>query len=259
VADSAVVLFDDDFESDNGWTVYGDASDGHWERGIPVVEGTVGSPLEDYDGSGSCYLTGNEAGDSDVDDGTTYLVSPTIDLAGADGIVSFAAWWDNRCSPNGIAGDMMYIHISNDGGSSWEFVKVIGPNPAFESLWEVHEFVVSDFVEPTSELQVRFRISDDGLVSCVEAAIDAFRVETYVCECCSGLAGNLDDDPDGNVDIGDLTALISYLYIPPNSEPNCFSAANIDGDVGGIVDIGDLTALISYLYIPPNPDPAACQ
>ena len=60
------------------------------------------------------------------------------------------------------------------------------------------------------------------------------------------------------VDIGDLTALIAYLYIPPNPVPVCFEEANLDGDVGGIVDIGDLTAIIAYLYIPPNPVPASC-
>jgi hypothetical protein len=61
------------------------------------------------------------------------------------------------------------------------------------------------------------------------------------------------------VDIGDLTALIAYLYIPPNPDPVCAQEANIDGDGEGLVDIGDLTALIAYLYIPPNPAPAGCQ
>jgi PKD repeat protein len=76
--------------------------------------------------------------------------------------------------------------------------------------------------------------------------------------CCFGLTGNVDGDIDEIVDIGDLTALISYLYIPPNPEPPCAQEANIDGDTGGLVDIGDLTALISYLYIPPNPIPPHC-
>jgi hypothetical protein len=35
--------------------------------------------------------------------------------------------------------------------------------------------------------------------------------------------------------------------------------ANVDGDGEGVVDIGDLTALIAYLYISPNPPPAFCQ
>jgi hypothetical protein len=87
----------------------------------------------------------------------------------------------------------------------------------------------------------------------VEAAIEWIRTR-----CCVALTGNVDNDPDGLVDIGDLTALISYLYIPPNPEPLCPDEANIDGDPDGLIDIGDLTALISYLYIPPNPEPAAC-
>jgi nitrous oxidase accessory protein NosD len=76
--------------------------------------------------------------------------------------------------------------------------------------------------------------------------------------CCVGTTGNVDADSDELVDIGDVTALIGYLYIPPNPEPECLDEANVDGDDRGLVDIGDLTALIAYLYIPPNPEPAIC-
>jgi hypothetical protein len=76
--------------------------------------------------------------------------------------------------------------------------------------------------------------------------------------CCVGITGNVDGDLGELVDIGDLTALIAYLYIPPNPVPICFEEANVDGDGGGLVDIGDLTALIAYLYIPPNPVPSTC-
>ena len=61
------------------------------------------------------------------------------------------------------------------------------------------------------------------------------------------------------MDIGDLTALIAFLFIPPNPEPICIETANTDGDIEGLVDIGDLTALIAFLFIPPNPPLAACQ
>jgi hypothetical protein len=77
--------------------------------------------------------------------------------------------------------------------------------------------------------------------------------------CCVGMTGNVDGDLGELIDIGDLTALIAYLYIPPNPDPVCAQEANIDGDGEGLVDIGDLTALIAYLYIPPNPAPATCQ
>jgi hypothetical protein len=78
-------------------------------------------------------------------------------------------------------------------------------------------------------------------------------------ECCRGFTGNVDDDPVDLVDIGDLTALLAYLYTPPNPEPPCLEEANIDGDETGLVDIGDVTSLVSYLYIPPNPIPAVCK
>jgi hypothetical protein len=77
--------------------------------------------------------------------------------------------------------------------------------------------------------------------------------------CCIGITGNVDGDFAELVDIGDLTALIAYLYIPPNPQPACYDEANIDGDEGNVVDIGDLTALIAYLYIPPNPEPSNCK
>jgi hypothetical protein len=78
------------------------------------------------------------------------------------------------------------------------------------------------------------------------------------CTCCVGITGNVDGDALETVDVGDLTALISYLYLLPDTEPTCMREANIDGDSQGAVDLGDLTHLIAYLYISPNPEPAPC-
>jgi hypothetical protein len=78
-----------------------------------------------------------------------------------------------------------------------------------------------------------------------------------VCEgCCIDIAGNVDGDAGHIIDIGDLTAIIDYLYIS-NIEPECLAEANVDGDPDGLVDIGDLTAMIDYLYIS-NDLPATC-
>lgn len=73
--------------------------------------------------------------------------------------------------------------------------------------------------------------------------------------CCLDLAGNVDGDPNDIADMGDLTALIAYLFIPPYPAPACALEANVDGE--GEVDIGDLTAMIDYLFITYAP-PEAC-
>ncbi|UCC43855.1 MAG: PKD domain-containing protein [Candidatus Zixiibacteriota bacterium] len=68
--------------------------------------------------------------------------------------------------------------------------------------------------------------------------------------CCTGTTGNVDNDPLGTVDIGDLTGLINFLFITLE-EPECLDAANVDGL--GSVDIGDVTKLIDYLFISYDP------
>ncbi|MEE8576461.1 MAG: M4 family metallopeptidase [candidate division Zixibacteria bacterium] len=257
VADSSPVLFADDFETDQGWTVTGNAADGQWERGVPLASGTVGAPISDYDGSGSCFLTGNAEGDSDVDNGTTNLDSPSFDLLGTDGVVKFARWYSSRCSDELIAGDPLYVYISNSNGVPWRFVEIIGPNPIFDSGWYEHQFVVSDYIEPTSTMKLRFQISDLGLASCVEAAIDAVEIRRDVCGCCRDLTGNVSDDPSDIVDISDLTRLVNYLFV--TFEPlACSEEGNISGDAQGEIDISDLTALVNHLFVTFDP-PAPCQ
>ncbi|UCC43503.1 MAG: hypothetical protein JSU65_10205 [Candidatus Zixiibacteriota bacterium] len=66
--------------------------------------------------------------------------------------------------------------------------------------------------------------------------------------CCVGLVGNVDGDPNEQVDIGDLTALIDYLFVS-YAPPSCLGEANLDGDPDGLVDISDLTLLIDFLFI----------
>jgi len=89
------------------------------------------------------------------------------------------------------------------------------------------------------------------------ASTTSLATQVTAAGCCIGMTGNIDGDPEEIIDIGDLTALISYLFIPPNEAPGCTEEANVDGDEEGIVDIGDLTALIDYLFISHTP-PADC-
>ncbi|HVP06872.1 MAG TPA: thrombospondin type 3 repeat-containing protein [Candidatus Acidoferrum sp.] len=63
--------------------------------------------------------------------------------------------------------------------------------------------------------------------------------------CCHGTRGNLDADPADIVDLGDLTALIDYLF-NGQSLSSCPEENDVDGS--GEVDISDLTTLVDFLF-----------
>jgi hypothetical protein len=231
------VLFEDDFETDQGWSVYAGADTGDWELADPAEvnnDGTITQPGDDHSTVGTmCYVTGPLAGTSagthDVDGGPTRLTSPVFDWEGLDPIVSYWRWYHISTQWN----DELLVEVSNDGGTNWVPVESITDR----ETWTQVEWRVSDYVTPTDQMQVRFTADDSPNDSLVEALIDDFSVISVVCddvEC----PGDLDGDND--VDLADLSQLLSSYGMTSGAQEE---DGDMDGD--GDVDLADLSALLA--------------
>jgi hypothetical protein len=176
--------FADDFESDTGWTTsVAGATAGQWQRGVPVNDpGWDYDPATDGDGSGSCWLTQNQAGNTDVDGGSVTLVSPQLDLTAPSVRVEYLYYLrltntngDDRLlvqiSANGAAGPWVEIarHTQNQG-SAWVSNSITGQS------------IAGAGVVLGSNMRVRFTANDGGTQTIVEAGLDGFRVVSLDCD-----------------------------------------------------------------------------
>jgi hypothetical protein len=240
-ATSGQIAFSDDFESDLGWTVSTTALDGPWQRGVPIPFSICarGNPGADADGSGQCYLTDNSSANgcnSDVDTGATTLTSPIIDATAAESMINYWRWYDNTAgdSPNQ---DIFVIEVSDNGGSTWTTLEIIGPGGAESNGGWFHvSLLVGDFVNNTSQFRIRFTASDTDPQSVVEAAIDGVMI--IVCD--QSVFGDLDGD--GIVGINDFLQLLGDWGACANPcPPSC--VADLDSDC--TVGINDFLLLLA--------------
>ena len=225
--EALATVFDDDFEADRGWTVSGDATDGQWDRGVPIALSTCdrGNPGADGDGSGQCFLTDNSSAgqcNSDVDGGSTILTSPVLDASDPHTVVSFRRWYSTTAGSNAFQ-DVMQVQVSSDGGSTWTELETVGPTGSdVDGAWFLKSFSVADFVSPTSLFQVRFIASDTDPQSVVEAAVDEFLLRTVVCPEPDACPWDL--DAGGDVGITDFLELLAQWATDPGGPPD------FDGD-----------------------------
>lgn len=239
----SVEVLNDTMESNLGWTagMTGDnATTGIWTRVNPV--GTAAQPEDDHTPTPGtiCWVTGQGSvgggvGDNDVDSGTTTLLSPVLNLAGSNGAkVSYWRWYSNDEGAAPSA-DTFVIQVTNDG-TNWTTVETVGPSGTQASGgWFFNEFNVSDFVTPTANVRVRFRASDLGSGSIVEAAVDDFLVTTI--DCTSPCAADVNG---GGLDVTDLLDFLDAFGTCEGQPAPC-SSGGVSGDFNGdtIVDVLD--------------------
>ena len=174
--------FSDDFESDLGWTteVLNGATSGAWERGVPVDDpGWEHDPPADGDGSGSCYLTQNAAGNTDVDAGAVRLTSPTLDLSGSAISIQYLYY----LKLTGDGDQLLVEYNGNDGVGAW--VTLESHTTSGGSSWRSNTITAADIVAAggtvSSAARVRFTANDGDPQSIVEAGIDGFTINDTVC------------------------------------------------------------------------------
>jgi hypothetical protein len=115
------------------------------------------------------------------------------------------------------------------------------------SQWQETDSIVIDTLAFVPGVQYKFHSPHIGYRPHFTGSIVG-----YDTPCCVGTTGNVDNDPQDDIDVGDLTYLIAYLW-QSGPAPGCMSEANCDGDAQGLVDIDDYFALHDYLYDYPSP------
>lgn len=171
----------DDFVTNLGWRIEHDAREGKWELATPsatIFEEQIANPDLDweFDFGTQCYVTGNgmtSATMDDLDDGTTTLISPPMDLSNySNPVLSFAYWFFNEggeTPPN----DVLEIWLSN--GTEEVLIEKITDS---KSEWRLMEgIVLNEFLPSSDSVQVIFIAKDEGAGHIVESAIDRFQVE----------------------------------------------------------------------------------
>jgi len=218
----------DDFESDLGWTTENQgATGGQWERGVPVDDpGWAYDPASDFDGSGQCWLTQNDTGNTDVDNGATALLSPIFDMSGGEAFISYAyyLYLDNEDGTDGLlveinskAGAGVWHEIARhdtSGGTGWR-EHAIGPDALKQAG-----------VGLTNQMLLRFTANDGDPQSIVEVAIDAFQLAYLACESLgTNYCGpaNLNSDGGsavimaiGSPVVADNDVTLTAMNMPPN-------------------------------------------
>jgi choice-of-anchor B domain-containing protein len=172
----------DDFALDLGWSVDGDAETGAWVRETPIGTSFGGQPSNpDADVPGDCldlaYVTGNasgQAGQSDVDNGTTVLTSPVFDVSAMpDPWVRYYRWYFTG-GGNGSPNDTLFVELTNGTGTV-TIETVTATSPGMQT-WAAREFSITDAIAPSSTMQFILRASDDDPGHLVEAGLDQFEV-----------------------------------------------------------------------------------
>lgn len=180
----------DDFDTDLGWTIEGNASRGMFERAMPIPiyfngiggnQETTTPELDATDNSRYCFITENgetdQIGENDVDDGYTSIFSPwfVYDQNAVKQVVELSYWFRNFAG-DGRPNDSLNIFLVNNDLERIS-LDIITDNT---DGWESKSYNLTDIelVQDSFRLLIVVRDGEPGHV--LEVGIDAFRLSDTV-------------------------------------------------------------------------------
>lgn len=173
--------YKDEFALDLGWTEFGTAITGNWERGVPnsiyTWQGSVLPEEGDLAGDigSACLITGNNDngtfGQDDVDGGATTMVSPSMDLSTANNpILSFYYYFNKPWPAN--TEDSFVVYMTN-GIDTVTLMNTDQPEYAWSAKQEIR---ILDYISLSNNMRVFFKVNDSNPPTAIEALVDLFEI-----------------------------------------------------------------------------------
>jgi len=169
-------VFSDGFEAATGWTTNPSGTDtattGAWQRGAPQATSSgIATQLGACAGGSNCLVTGlsgGAAGDNDVDNGTTSIQSPPINLP-ATGTLTLGFSYYFAHLNNSSSADFFRVSIVGASGTSQVFQE-LGSAANDAAAYSTQSVNISSFAGQS--IRILIQAADAATGSLVEAAVD---------------------------------------------------------------------------------------
>ena len=163
------IYFEDDMETDRGWTVSGTESSNNWVRSDPYgVLDSGDNPMQPEDDTTAapgvnCWVTGNPKPKGNFDplsgdvDGLAVLESPAFSAVGSQALDLQLNRFFYHFKRNDYDTSYYDLGISNDGGSTYTTLESTGQ---MANEWATKNFSVP--LAGTSQVKIRVRVQQQG-------------------------------------------------------------------------------------------------